>query len=348
MATVAVIFGTGEAQFGPVPDEHGHSFCVTGINTDGARITTASVALENMGEMRAALWAKSCASRDFGARAAWHEARAAAHARLADALVAFHRPSRADASANARAWLALLEAATQTPVERLLRASHAFEVRVAPVLELVVERGTIRLGNHSRAAPPTLDAALAVASEALGTDVPGLGARYALRRIAHRANDAGAVVSCADAPDVLRGKRRRTIELHEHAACGTCNRAIRKKERTAVPPRAFFPRLVVCNLCPSGRAFALWDGTRLAYESNTSSLRLVAGGAASAESHGALQKQGAESVEPNAVRAALEVMIAVLLAIERGASGAGLAARARSVPLALLRLGFESLLAPFE
>jgi hypothetical protein len=181
-------------------------------------------------------------------------------------------------------------------------------------------------------------------------DVAGLGARYALRRIAHRTNDDGAVVSCADAPDVLRGKRRRTIELHEHAACATCHRAIRKKERTAVPPRAFFPRLVVCNLCPSGRAVALWDGTRLAYESATSSLRPASetGGAESAESHGAFPRQGAASVEPNAVRAALEVMIAVLLAIERGASGAGLAARARSVPLALLRLGFESLLAPFE
>jgi hypothetical protein len=344
MATVAVIFGFGETQFDPVPVEHGHTFRVTGINTDGARITTASVALESMGEMREALWAKSCARRDFGARAAWHEARKAAHARLADALVAFHRPSRADASANAREWLALLEAATQTPVERLLRARHAFEVRVSPVLELVVERGKIRLGEHCYAAPPTLDAALAVATQALGTDVPGLGARYALRRIAHRANDDGAVVACADAPDVLRGKRRRTIELHEHAACATCHRAIRSTaERTAVPPRGFFPRLVVCNLCPLGRAFALWDGTRLEYESHNSALRLVAASAGAGPSH------GTATGEPNAVRAALEVMIAVLLAIERGASAASpLAARVRSIPVALLRAGFERLLAPFD
>ena len=350
MANTAIIFGNGETQFAPVPDEHGHTFRVTGINPDGARITTASVALESASEMREMLWARSGA-KDVGhaARGLWHEARAAVHARTADALVAFHRPERADAAVNARAWLALLEAATQTPVERLVRASHAFEVRVAPVMEVVVERGTVRLGAYSSHAPPTLDAALSVAARALGTDVPGLCAAYALRRIAHRAGDDGAVVSCADASDVLRGKRRRTIELHEHAACATCHRHIRKAERTAPPPRLFFPRLVVCNLCPLGREFALWNGTRMEYESHSSSLRVGTGrgrGAATTSE---------PSAEPNAVRAAREVMIAVLLAIERAARAplasapnAALAASVRTVPSALLRTGFESLLAPFD
>ena len=345
MATV--VFGQCETQFAPVPDEHGHTVRVAGINPDGARIATASVPLESLSEMREALWARSGALRhDLGSRAAWHEAREAAHARIADALVAFHRPTRADAAANARAWLALLEAATQTPIETLLRASHAFEVRVAPVLELVVERGAVRLGKFSAHAPPTLDAALAVAAQALGTDVAGLCAAYALRRIAHHAGDDGAVVSCADAPDVLRGKRRRTIELHAHAACATCHRVIRKTaERTAAPPRLFYPRLVVCNLCPLGREFALWNGTRLEYESHNSSLRVSAGLGSGAANTSA-------SAEPNAVRAAREVMIAVLLAIERGAraplAATPLAASVRTVPSALLRMGFESLLAPFD
>ena len=344
MATVAAIFGNGETQFAPVPDEHA-SVRVTGINPDGARITTASVPIESAGEMREALWARYTAGApsDFGARAAWHEARRAEHARIADALVAFHRPARADAAANLRAWLALLEAATQTPVESLFRSRHAFEVRVAPVLELVVERGTVRLGAHSAHAPPTLDAALALAADALGTDVAGLCAAYALRRITHRAAADGAVVECADAPDVLRGKRRRTIELHEHAVCATCHRVIRKTtERTAAPPRLFFPRLVVCNLCPVGRAFALWNGTRLEYESHNSALRVIAGPSARAGLAG--------TGEPNAVRAAREVMIAVLLAIQRGAPAAStpLASSVRTVPSALLRMGFESLLAPFD
>ena len=348
MATVAAIFGNGETQFAPVPDEHA-SVRVTGINPDGARITTASVPLESVGEMREALWsrhtARAGALRDFGARAAWHEARRAEHERIADALVAFHRPARPDAATNARAWLALLEAATQTPAESLLRSRHAFEVRVAPVLELVVERGTVRLGAHSAPAPPTLDAALDVAATALGTDVAGLCAAYALRRITHRAAADGAVVECADAPDVLRGKRRRTIELHDHAVCATCHRVIRKTtERTAAPPRGFFPRLVVCNLCPAGRAFALWNGTRLEYESHNSALRVstcLGGGSANTSVPGAV---------PNAVRAAREVMIAVLLAIQRGAPAAStpLASSVRTVPSALLRMGFESLLAPFD
>jgi len=345
MAHTAIIFGNGETQFAPFPDEHGCTFRVTGINPDGARIITASVPLESASEMREMLWARSGA-KDVGhaARGGWHEARAAAHARAAAALVAFHRPTRADAALNARAWIALLEAATQTPVESLLRASHAFEVRVSPPLELVVERGTVRLGAHSAHAPPTLDAALAVAARALSTDVSGLCASYALRLIAHRANDDGAVVSCAHAPDLLRGKRRRTIELHEHAECATCHRAIRNTaERPAVPPRHFFPRLVVCNLCPLGREFALWNGTRLEYErheGDISSLRVSTG-------RGALREP---SGEPNAVRAAREVMIAVLLAIERGAPRAGvspLAACLRTFPSALLRTGFECLLAPF-
>ena len=353
MATVVAIFGNGDSQFAPVPGEHGHTVRVTGINPDGARIITASVPLESAGEMREALWARSAPRarsgslrHDFGARWAWHEARNAAHARIADALVAFHRPARADAATNARAWLALLEAATQTPVESLLRARHAFEVRVAPVLELVVERGAVRLGAHSAHAPPTLDAALAFAADALGTDVAGLCAAYALRRITHRAAADGAVVECADASDVLRGKRRRTIELHEHAVCATCHRPVRKTtERTAAPPRLFFPRLVVCNLCPVGRAFALWNGTRLEYESHISALRVIAGPSARAGL--------AETGEPNAVRAAREVMIAVLLATQRDAHSASaapspLAARVRTVPSALLRTGFESLLAPFD
>jgi hypothetical protein len=343
MANTTIIFGAGETQFAPVPDEHGHTFRVTGINPDGARIITASVALESASEMREMLWARSGATGTSAARAEWHEARAAAHARTAAALVAFHRPTRADAAANASAWLALLEAATQTPVERLLRATHAFEVRVAPVLEVVVERGTVRVGSYSAHAPPTLDAALAVAAKALGTDVPGLCASYALRRIAHRADDEGAVVWCADAPDVLRAKRRRTLELHEHAACATCHRAIRNTaQRSAEPPSLFFPRLVACSLCPLGREFALWNGTRLAYD-HEGSLRVITGlgrGAARQPSSG----------EPNAVRAAREVMIAVLLATERGASAPGdspLAARLRTVPSALFRIGFECLLAPF-
>lgn len=350
MANTTIVFGAGETQFAPVPDEHGHTFRVTGINPDGARIITASVALESASEMREMLWARSGTGV---AREVWHEDRAAVHARTAAALVAFHRPTRADAAANASAWLALLEAATQTPVERLIRATHAFEVRVAPVLEVVVERGTVRVGAYSAPAPPTLAAALAAAAEALGTDVSGLCAAYALRRIAHRADDDGAVVSCADAPDVLRAKRRRTIELHEHAECATCHRAIRNTaERSAEPPRFFFPRLVVCNVCPLGREFALWNGTRMEYESHSSSLRVGTGrgrGAATTSE---------PSAEPNAVRAAREVMIAVLLAIERAASAplasaplaaqTQLAASVRTVPSALLRTGFESLLAPFD
>ena len=65
MATV--VFGQCETQFAPVPDEHGHTVRVAGINPDGARIATASVPLESLSEMREALWARSGALRhDLG------------------------------------------------------------------------------------------------------------------------------------------------------------------------------------------------------------------------------------------------------------------------------------------
>ena len=349
MSTIALIFGHGETQFAPVPDEPKHTVRVTGINADGARIITASANLDSVNEMRETLFTRSATPEtvtSLVARQAWHREREAAQARIADTLVAFHRPTRPDAAQNVRAWLALLEAVTQTPVEKTARAEYAFEVRVAPVLEVVVEKGKIRLGKHSAAAPATttLDDALSLAAEALGTNVGSLCAKYALQRIAHRAGEDGEIVECVDAPDLLRGKKRRAIELREHNECATCHRVLRKtSERTAAPPRLFFPRLIVCNLCPLGQEFALWNGMRMEYDSHNSLLRM-------STRHGPFAARRALG-EPNATRAAREVMIALFLAIQRvngtETTGAGtpLVMSVRTVPPQLLRMGFEILLA---
>ena len=359
MATIALIFGHGDTQFAPIPHEPKHTVRVTGINADGARITTASANLDSVDVMRETLFSRSATPETVEtvtslgellvvyqvARQAWHREREAAQARIADMLVAFHRPTRPDAAQNVRAWLALLEAVTQTPVEKMARTKYAFEVRVAPVLEVVVEKGKIRLGEHSAAAPTTttLDDALALAADALGTNVESLCATYALKRIAHRAGEDGEIIECVDSPNLLGGKKRRAIELHEHEKCATCHRAIRRtSERTAAPPRLFFPRLVVCNMCPAGQEFALWNGMRMEYDSHSSLLRMSTRAGPFA-AHEAAATRG----EPNAVRAAREVMIALFLAIQRAnVVATPLVTSVRAVPTPVLRQGFEMLLGP--
>jgi len=350
------MFGHGETQFAPIPGGPNLTVRVTAINTDGARITTASASLDSVEMMRDELFlhsthdtARTLLARRVTilvARREWHREREAAQARIADALVEFHRPANPDASRNVRAWLALLEAVTQTPVETIARARYAFEVRIEPVLEVVVEKGKIRFDEHSVSAPATatatLDDALSVAAEALGTDIRGLCAKYAIRGIVHRTGVNGEIVECADSGDLLRGKRRLALELHEHLVCATCHRAIRTTtEGTAAPPPIFFPRLVVCSLCPLGQEFALWNGMRMEYDIQGSSLRVSSRPGPFA----AQQTRG----EPNAVRAAREVMIALLLAIERvnGNNAPGmppLVAFVRGIPTPLLRMGFETLL----
>lgn len=375
--TIAIIFGDGDTQFAPVPDDKNdkHTVRVTGINADGARITTASSNLDSVDAMRETLFSLSVTPEKAititspaelrAAREAWHREREAAQARIAEMLVAFHRPTRADAAQNVLSWLALLEAVTQTPVEKLVRAEYAFEVRVAPVLEIVVEKGTIRLGGHSAAAPSTttLDDALALAANALGTNVESLCATYALKRIAHRAGEEGEIIECVDSPNLLRGKKRRAIELHEHERCATCQRAIRKtSERTAAPPRLFFPRLIVCNLCPVGQEFALWNGMRIEYDVHNSLLRM-------STRVGPFKFAAQETSvrgERNVVRAAREVMVALLLAIQRESLAkqlnelnelnelndkhaqvtTPLVTIVRGVPTPLLRLGFEKVIRP--
>ncbi len=352
--TTALMFGHGETQFAPIPEGRNLTVRVTGINTDGARITTASASLDGIGMMRETLFlhstpetARSPLARRVAildARQEWLRERDAARTRIADALVAFHRPANPDAAQNVRSWLALLEAITQTPVQTIARARYAFEVRVEPVLEIVVENGEIRLGAHSATAPrtTTLDNALSVAAEALRTDIRSLCAKYAIRGIVHRTGVNGEIVECADSGDLLRGRRRLALELHEHLVCATCHRAIRTTtEGTAAPPPIFFPQLVVCNVCPLGQAFALWNGTRMEYDNQSSSLRVSTrpGPFAAQQTHG----------EPNAVRAAREVMIALLLAIERvnGNNAPGmppLVEFVRGIPTPLLRMGFEILL----
>jgi hypothetical protein len=351
--TTALIFGHGETQFAHIPEGRNLTVRVTAINTDGARITTASAALDSVEVMRDELFlhsthdtARSLIARGVTilvARREWRREREAAQTRIADALVEFHRPANPDASRNVRAWLALLEAVTQTPVETIARAKYAFEVRIESVLEVVVEKGKIRLGEHSVTAPAItkLDDALSVAAEALGTDIRSLCVKYAIRGIVHRTGVNGEIVECADSGDLLRGKRRLALELHEHLVCATCHRAIRTTtESTAAPPPIFFPRLVVCNLCPLGQEFALWNGMRMEYDIQGSSLRVSSRPGPFA----AQQTRG----EPNAVRAAREVMIALLLAIERvNGEKPGmppLVAFVRGIPTPLLRMGFETLL----
>ena len=264
---------------------------------------------------------------------------------------------------NVRFWLWMLELGTQTPVEVLARARYAFEVRVEPIVSVRVEANagavTVHVGPRSARAPcASLDAVLSAAAEMLETTGPELLATYALRRIVNDSGDDGLVSGCADSRDILRGNRRRTIELHKHAVCSTCGKVVcNSAERTAVPPRMFYPRLVVCNLCPFGRDFRLWDGTRLLYESHTSALREAKDAKQAKDAKDAKDASAGVSAVPvvAAVAAMNEVMIAVMLSILRVAAAPGtpltplapLAASLCRVPTEMLRIGFDGLLSPF-
>ncbi len=382
MSYTAVVFGRlglagSETQFAPGPDARGHyTFRVSGVSPDGAAISTASFPLGRAIELADAMWESSSskpkpeqADRDErcewlrarDGRAEWRRMRIAAHARMAEALVELYRPSRdpkGNAVENARFWLWVLELGTQTPVEVLARARYAFEIRVEPIISVRVEANagaiTVAVGPRSARAPcASLDAVLAAAAGMLETTGPELCATYALRRIVNDSGDEGLVSGCADSRDILRGNRRRTIKLHKHAVCSTCGKVMcNSAEKTAVPPRMFYPRLVVCNLCPFGRDFRLWDGTRLVYESHTAALR---------EADEAKQSNGgvaavAAVAAVSAASAMSEVMIAVMLSIFRVAATPAaatltpltpLAAHLCRVPTKMVRIGFDGLLSPF-
>jgi len=369
MGYTAVVFGRlglaeSETQFAPGPNARGqYTFRVSGVSPDGAAISTASFPLGRASELADAMWASSSSKQERAERderderAEWRRRRIAAHARMAEALVELYRPAARDAVENVRFWLWMLELGTQTPVEVLARARHAFEIRVEPTISVRVEANagvvTVTVGPRSARAPcASLDAVLAAAAGMLETTGPELCATYALRRIVNDSGDDGLVSGCADSRDILRGNRRRTIVLHKHAVCSTCGNVVRNSaEKTAVPPRMFYPRLVVCNLCPFGRDFRLWDGTRLLYESRNSALREA--------KHEAKEASAGVSAVPAvaAVAAMSEVMIAVLLSICRVAAAPAaaapgtpltpLAASLCRVPTKMVRIGFDGLLSPF-
>lgn len=373
MGYTAVVFGRlglaeSETQFAHGPDARGpYTFRVSGVGPDGAAISTASFPLGRAAELADAMWARSSPNPALVvARLEWRRARIAAHARMAEALVGLYRPEARDAVASARFWLWLLELGTQTPVETLARARHAFEIRVEPIVAVRVEANggafTVHVGPRSARAPcASLDAVLGAAAGMLETTVPELCATYALRRIVNDSGDDGLVTGCADFRDILRGNRRRTIELHKHASCSTCGKVVcNSAERTAVPPRLFYPRLVVCNRCPFGRDFRLWDGTRLVYESHNSALREANEAKQAKEAKQAEQERSGVSAVPDvaAVAAMSEVMITVMLSIlrvEAAAAAPGapltpltpLAAHLCRVPTKMVRIGFDGLLSPF-
>jgi hypothetical protein len=359
-----------QSQFAPGPDTRGpYTFRVSGVGPDGAAICTASFPLSRASELSDAMWERSSPdARLVVPRHEWRRARIAAHARMAEALVELYRPAARDAVENVRFWLWMLELGTQTSVEVLARARYAFEIRVDPIVPVRVESVagavTVYVGASSARAPSaSLDAVLGAAAGMLQTTVPELCATYALRRIVNESGDEGAVAGCADSRDILRGNRKRTIQLHKHEACSTCGRVVcNSSERTAVPPRGFYPRLVVCNVCPLGRDFRLWDGTRLMYESNISALSALreAKSATEAEQKAAVSAAEEEATRVtrggvSAVSALNEVMIAVLLAIfrvaERKIDAAApvtpLAAHLCLIPTKMVRVGFGGLLSPF-
>lgn len=380
MGYTAVVFGRlglaeSETQFAHGPDARGpYTFRVSGVGPDGAAISTASFPIGRAAELADAMWARPSPNpAPVVARLEWRRARIAAHARMAEALVDLYRPEARHAVASARFWLWLLELGTQTPVETLARARHAFEIRVEPIVAVRVEANggafTVHVGPRSARAPcASLDAVLGAAAGMLETTVPELCATYALRRIVNDSGDDGLVTGCADFRDILRGNRRRTIELHKHASCSTCGKVVcNSAERTAVPPRLFYPRLVVCNRCPFGRDFRLWDGTRLVYESHNSALREANEAKQAKQAKEAKQEQERSGVsavpDVAAVAAMSEVMIAVMLSILRVAAAPAaaapgtpgtpltpltpLAAHLCRVPTKMVRIGFDGLLSPF-